>query len=356
LWGKENCKPEQWVQGMHFALEPIVLMSDYGEFTLSDNDNNLRSLFFANKILELIILPTEQCNFRCVYCYEKFVSGKMRPELVDAIKILIEKRASELSHLRIGWFGGEPLLAKNIILEISSYAMGLSKTIPGLYFDSGMSTNGYLLTLETAKELIANGVKDFQISFDGPASYHDKLRVLRNGKGTFGRIWKNLLDLKCSPLEFKVNLRIHLSKDNIEILNELIDTVRVNFNNDDRFRVFFKSLVPLGGKNDAFLNCLNEKETQKIIHTLKSRLGKGISLAMEGRDSYICYAGRPTSFVIRHDGRLVKCTVELDNPKNQIGRLKMDGTLDIEQNKIRPWFKGAITLNREILRCPKAFV
>jgi len=29
------------------------------------------------KSLELILYPTEQCNFRCTYCYEDFLIGRM---------------------------------------------------------------------------------------------------------------------------------------------------------------------------------------------------------------------------------------------------------------------------------------
>ena len=36
-------------------------------------------------ILRLIILPTEKCNFKCLYCYEEFKIGKMSIELQEDI-------------------------------------------------------------------------------------------------------------------------------------------------------------------------------------------------------------------------------------------------------------------------------
>jgi|LGVF01.2.fsa_nt_gb uncharacterized protein len=57
---------------------------------------------------------------------------------------------------------------------------------------------------------------------------------------------------------------------------------------------------------------------------------------------YICYAGRPTSFVIRNDGRLAKCTVGLDDPENKVGYIHANGILEINQSKIQPWFNGAV--------------
>jgi uncharacterized protein len=323
---------------------------------VDETNDHLFSVLFSDKILEFIILPTEQCNFRCVYCYEDFIDGRMKRETIDSIKALIKTRASGLEHLRIGWFGGEPLLVKDIIIDISSHAMSLVRSNPGLFFDSGMSTNGYLLTHNTAEQLILHGVTEFQVSLDGPASYHDNVRLRRDGKGTFDRIWKNLLNLKNSSLEFKVNIRVHFSKDNINVIGILIEALKETFSNDDRFRVFFKSIVPLGGKNDASLNCFSDEEAHKVIQEFQSHLGSHVSILTDEESPYICYAGRPTSFVIRHDGSLAKCTVGLDEPENRIGYLRPNGILEIDQAKIQPWFKGAVSMDRKVLRCPKAFL
>ncbi len=324
---------------------------------MNDNENNyLMSSLFSERILELTILPTEQCNFRCVYCYENFVPGRMKRETIDSIKTLLEKRAPGLDHLRIGWFGGEPLLAKDVIIEIASYAISLTKKYPHVFFDSGMSTNGYLLTCDNVEQLVSNGVTDFQVSLDGPKSYHDSVRVRRDGKGTFEKIWSNLNALKNSSLDFKINLRVHFSKDNIDIVDDLIDELKVKLSGDNRFRFFFKSIVPLGGINDSSLNCFSDQEAEDIIKQLCSRMGSQNHTTMNNETPYICYAGRPTSFVIRHDGSLAKCTVGLDDEENQIGCLKPNGILEIDQAKIRPWFKGAVSFNREILRCPKAYL
>ena len=77
--------------------------------------------FFRNDQLQLILLPTEDCNFRCVYCYQNFEVGRMRPQVVDGIKHLVERRIGSLRVLEIGWFGGEPLFAYDIVLGLSRF-------------------------------------------------------------------------------------------------------------------------------------------------------------------------------------------------------------------------------------------
>ena len=75
----------------------------------SSFDEQLAASVRADR-LQLILLPTEQCNFRCTYCYEDFAIGRMTPEVVSGVKNLIDRRADGLSHLQLSWFGGEPTL------------------------------------------------------------------------------------------------------------------------------------------------------------------------------------------------------------------------------------------------------
>jgi uncharacterized protein len=56
--------------------------------------------------LHLILLPTERCNFRCTYCYERFDVGQMSRQVIDAVLAFLDSRASSLERLVIAWFGG----------------------------------------------------------------------------------------------------------------------------------------------------------------------------------------------------------------------------------------------------------
>ena len=72
---------------------------------------------FKTDVLTLIIMPTLQCNFRCIYCYESFPNISMGRDIEEGvIKWVIEKTRS-VQALYVGWFGGEPLLlVKNSII------------------------------------------------------------------------------------------------------------------------------------------------------------------------------------------------------------------------------------------------
>ena len=166
---------------------------------------------FSNDILHLIILPTEQCNFRCTYCYEDFSIGTMKRPVVNGVKSLLAKRIPSLRQLHIAWFGGEPLLALPIVEEISSFAQTRMQDVADIAYTAEMTTNAFRLDSPTAERLHGLGIRHYQITLDGPEEFHDKARVRRNGKGSFNQIWGNLLSVRSSSLPISVCLRVHVT-------------------------------------------------------------------------------------------------------------------------------------------------
>lgn len=70
----------------------------------------------TNRGLKLIVNSSEQCNLRCVYCYESFAHGHMQLDLAKGLVHLIERRiANGLEWLELEFFGGEPLGAWNLV-------------------------------------------------------------------------------------------------------------------------------------------------------------------------------------------------------------------------------------------------
>jgi len=306
-------------------------------------------------MLELIIFPTEQCNFRCTYCYEDFSIGKMQREIIENIKSLISSRAEELKHLKISWFGGEPLSAKSVVYEISDYAQ-LESQKSGYQFHSSMTTNAYQLDCQTARRLINLGVSYFQVSLDGNQAAHDSTRRRLNGSGSFDKIWQNLIALKASDLNFSVTLRLHITPENYLSMPELINDIKSCFGGDSRFNVFFKLIADLGGGNSGSFDTLTFAKGQSVINELKKKLNHELEVISLGHtmEPYVCYAAHPNSFVIRADGRIGKCTVALDNPVNSIGNLSAGGEMKLENDKLQYWLRGLYSGSTSQLQCPLA--
>lgn len=319
--------------------------------------NSLRAQLISDKFLELIILPTEQCNFRCVYCYEDFSIGRMKPEIIAGIKALLDKRCSKLNFLNLSWFGGEPLVAKDVVLDISEYATSLTEKYSQLQYSGSMTTNGYFLDIKTASTLANLGVRDYQISLDGPKEIHDRSRRRADGKSTFERIWTNLLAIRDSSLPVSILLRLHFTPDTLNLFDPLLEDIKREFLPDSRFSAFFKAIENLGGPNDTSIKTFYEDQKEVAIKMLEGKLfGDELNSAQNGNPDYngeyVCYASRPNSLVIRANGKVGKCTVALTDERNDVGTLQPDGRLKLIPERFAPWVRGIETLDFETLGCP----
>jgi uncharacterized protein len=321
----------------------------------ADEDNLRRAWLVSNQQLQLIILPTEKCNFRCTYCYEDYSVGRMNKEIILGIKALIERRCINLSYLKISWFGGEPLTAKDIVLEISDYATSLIRKYPNLRYEGDMTTNGYFLDRKMLAALADVGVKNYQISLDGPREVHNRSRVRADGGNTYDKIWANLLAIRDSLAPVSVVLRIHFTVDTLTLLDPLIEDIRIEFLHDPRFSVFFKAIERLGGSNDASIKTFSHAENEAAIKLLQTKLfceNLESSQNFYVEDDYVCYASRPNSLVIRSNGDVGKCTTALYDERNKIATLQPDGTLKLISGRLAPWLRGIETLDPSTLGCP----
>ncbi|MHC5893000.1 radical SAM protein [Nostoc sp.] len=326
--------------------------------SIDDKDSkkgHLMKHLVSNSYFQLIILPTEKCNFRCTYCYEDFAVGKMKQETIQGIKALLEKRCADLRYLSISWFGGEPLTAKDIVLEISKYTISLIYRYPRLHYKGDMTTNGYLLDYKTVAALASVGVRDYQISLDGPREVHDQSRIRADGKSTYDQIWTNLLAIRDSSLPVSVILRIHFTVDTLKLIDPLIVDIKREFLHDPRFSILFKAIERLGGENDASIKIFSETEKQEAIKSLQTKLfGENLASSQNYSlsDDYVCYASRPNSLVIRSNGDVGKCTVALYDERNKVATLQPDGTLKVIPGRLAPWLRGLETLDPDTLGCP----
>jgi len=328
---------------------------------------------------QLIIFPTEKCNFRCTYCYEDFAIGKMKEPVLQGIERFLARRVPELTELATDWFGGEPLVARDVVLRLSSYASRLCKE-QGVALRGGMTTNAYLLNFALFEELLSYDQRFFQVTLDGWERGHDVLRKLASGRGTFERIWDNLLATRASGQDFHIQIRIHVRRDNRESLETLLDRIAESFGNDPRYTLDFEHLRNLGGAGGKTVDRpMSLAELREVETALRERYDRAVAAAADpaaavpriappsrppslvgefkgdaapGAAPYICYAAKPNSLLIRADGRIGKCTVALNDDRNTIGRINPDGSVTIDNALLQPWVRGLATLDENALGCP----
>ncbi|MGC9293038.1 MAG: radical SAM protein [Acidobacteriaceae bacterium] len=312
---------------------------------------------FRPDILELVLLVSEECNFRCVYCSQSFRRGTMTPEVRAGIRALVQARAKKLQALRIAWFGGEPLLGWEAIAELAPFFQQIARE-NDVSFQSDITSNGYLLTADKSRALLDWGVREFQVTLDGTVADHDQHRPLKEGGGTFHRILENLLALQAHPGEYLATIRVNFDNTNVDNLTPLIETVREHFGGDPRFQVRFHPVGKWGGPQDDQLDVCGTRDVVRHLAALRKQArSAGTSaervapyLAPIGKN--VCFAARPYSFVVGADGKLMKCTEVLDTePANIVGQLHPDGRLELDEDAFGKWTRPYYKEDEGCSRC-----
>lgn len=306
-------------------------------------------LINANK-LNLIIMTTGQCNFRCKYCYEDFKQQAMDARTQKALLKLIQKQLNTFSQISIEWFGGEPLMGLNVIKSLMPSIVQMCNNKKAS-FRSGMTTNGYMLSPVVFDELYNLRIFDYQITLDGAREQHDKQRVLANGSGTYDVIVNNLLYIKNNKDKYpKANIviRVNITADIAQHLEDFLAFCKINFSGDRRFSVLFKEAGDLGGdSNSLFKETKLLKNYSNLIDVLKKHnvydsTDIDINSAIDSITplSSVCYASFKNSYVIGPTGDLYKCTVHFNNDENKIGTLTDNGDMAIDRYKHSLWYFG----------------
>lgn len=262
--------------------------------------------------LVLTILPTDACNFNCFYCFQNKKSIHMSNDTANALVNFIDSHLSGVKTLKVTWFGGEPLLALNLIQSLSDSLLQLTKR-HSCDYDAFIITNGYLLTDFTIKSLSQCQIRSVQISLDGDELTHDSRRFLSHGRHSFNVILRNLKALL--EKDFNVACRINLDRSNLHSIPNLLDTLS-NFLGSlkRKLTLSFGLILPISHLDNWDSNlCLSMEEFSDSVLKFSIYMAELGFIIPDLYPFYpspknsFCAAVRQNSFLIRPDGYIAKC-------------------------------------------------
>lgn len=154
----------------------------------------------AYQAIDVSMQLTESCNLQCSYCYEtnksnKFMSLETGKKFIDLLlskndKINIYCDSYKKAGVSLEFFGGEPLLAIDLISELSDYFLHELIRLNHPWSKSyrfNICSNGTLYFDPKVQQYLDKHSKrtSLAISIDGNKALHDKCRVFPNGEGSY---------------------------------------------------------------------------------------------------------------------------------------------------------------------------
>lgn len=144
---------------------------------------------------QLILEVTEECNLRCRYCiygddtknFRNFGNKRMSFDTAKKAIDFFGEHADKEHDLIVSFYGGEPLLNYELIVEAVDY----SKRVLRNRVSFNLTSNLTVLNRQMAEFFAKN---DFRIicSLDGDEQTHNENRILKNGTGSYEKTMAGL--------------------------------------------------------------------------------------------------------------------------------------------------------------------
>lgn len=146
----------------------------------------------SKKIHAIVLMLCHECNLRCTYCYaengEYHNKGRMSTEVGKKSIDFLFDNCGESEKVSVVFFGGEPLIRKDLLKELTIYAKQIAKEKnKKIYFS--VTTNATLID-EELSEFFAENSFSLTVSIDGNKETTDTNRFYANKTGAYNDIVK----------------------------------------------------------------------------------------------------------------------------------------------------------------------
>ncbi len=183
-------------------------------------------------IKALCLHVSHDCNLRCKYCFAAtgdFGTGRLLMD-VDTAKAAIDfviARSGQRRNIEVDFFGGEPLMAMDVVKETVAYARSREKE-SGKHFRFTITTNGVLLDDETI-DYINQEMDNCVLSLDGRKEVNDHFRVTPNGRGSYDIILPKFKKLVEKRGDKDFYLRGTFTRENLDFSKDVLAIAEEGF-------------------------------------------------------------------------------------------------------------------------------
>ncbi|CVH78667.1 molybdenum cofactor biosynthesis protein A [Coriobacteriaceae bacterium CHKCI002] len=266
------------------------------------------ALYDTGNEIKIAINPTLSCNARCEYCFEEgFRRGNMSERVIHSTARYIAEAVRKNDLVTFRWFGGEPLMAPDVITDIIRLSHEYAQ-VPFRHKSTVLS-NGSLVTDQIIELFKDNwNVSELHLTLDGDRGYHNRMKhYLDSSIDGFEAVLRSAR--KALEANIAVVCRINITKDNIDD----IDFIASEFDampNRDLLRIYPAPVRAHTDVSEPYCFSYDEYSDAYLRAMIVLRAHgyfAHIEDFMPKRKVTCCSTRATDEIVIDQDGRLYKC-------------------------------------------------
>lgn len=248
----------------------------------------------------VVVIPTQLCNFGCTYCYAQeahLYNSVMSKEILKIVlDFVLQSKQKKKNISFIG--GGEPLTAWELIKWAVEYLEQNKRSNDIL--NIGITTNASLFTDEIFKFVKEHNIH-VGVSFEILSDIQDSQRPFHGGKGTFEIVNGNIQKLIQYGITY--GIRSTITKLNVNRMSEMVEFVAEHYPNIRKLHL--EQVTDSSEDDQAFYNAYidNFYKAKQVGRNYNINVYNSISKSIyQIRD---CFCGG--EFCVTPTGSLVAC-------------------------------------------------
>ncbi len=296
----------------------------------------------TSKTFEWLLLLTNQCNFSCRYCFQEAdasfrgTTDACWPQIIRWLNSAIQQR--EPRHVRVAFFGGEPLCQLGLLEEISSVLRKTCAAV-GAAWRFDIVTNGYYFDGTTCDRLLELGLKRVQITLDGPPVTHNERRPANiDNKPTFDEVLQSI-EVASRHAGLQCVVRTNIDRHNVAYYTEVLDILCAK---NLSGRVWL-SIVPTKPARQATWPwnefCVSRSDAPSLVAPcIGEAVRRGFRVFTRSLEAGPCMSLARGTLVVEPNGNLSKCHHLANDPQFVLGNIRRGAPFSVLDATLpSPW-------------------
>jgi len=216
------------------TYEELRALEQAGQLFAPDECEEFARALRPAPLKSMCLNIAHDCNLRCTYCFaaqgDFGIGRKLMPiEIAKAAVDFLVANSGVRRNLEIDFFGGEPLMNWQVVVDTVAYARSLEQE-SGKKFSFTITTNGILLDDEKIK-FINREMKNVVLSLDGRREIHDRMRPTPNGHGSYDLVVPQYQKLVKARGDGEYYVRGTFTRDNLDFADDVMHMADLGFRN-----------------------------------------------------------------------------------------------------------------------------